>query len=183
MPALSIRELGGVFLRAGNLTFGGGDPTMAVLFRELVEKRRALAEPAYALAYALARLTPGTNLLAFCAAAGSFLRGWRGAVVAVVAASLPSAVLAVWLSYAYESGKDNAWIAAAFSAMSAAVVGMMAAGVLLLLRSQAPRAGWPVSLCVVGVAAALTMRQIAPPIAIIALAALAGLLLPQRVER
>ncbi len=180
MPGLSIRALGGVFLRAGNLTFGGGDPTMAALHRDLLERKAALDEAHYALAFAIARLTPGTNVLAFCAAAGSFLRGWRGAAVAVVAASLPSAALAVWLSHAYETGKDNAWIAAAFSSMSAAVAGMMAAGVLLLVRGQAPRAGWPVSLAIASAAGLLTARQIAPPLVVLGAAAAVGWLLPAR---
>jgi chromate transporter len=182
MTRLSIREIAAVFLRAGNLTFGGGDPTMAALYRELVEKRRALEETRYALAFALARLTPGTNVLAFCAAVGSFLRGARGAAVAVVAASLPSAALTVWLTHAYETGGNNLWMASAFAAMSAAVVGLMAAGVLLLARSQAPRTGWPMALAIAGAAAALAMGQAAPPVTILGAAALAGFALPLRGE-
>jgi len=39
VTSFSIRRLALLFLRVGNLTFGGGDPTMAALHRELVVSR------------------------------------------------------------------------------------------------------------------------------------------------
>jgi len=69
MPPASLKQLAWIFLRVGNLTFGGGDPTMAALQSELVAGRRWLDEEQYGLIYGLARITPGTNLLAFSAAA------------------------------------------------------------------------------------------------------------------
>jgi len=53
----------------------------------------------YGLAYGLARVTPGTNVLAFSAAVAWFLRGWPGALAAVVAGTIPSTILVAWLSY------------------------------------------------------------------------------------
>ena len=76
MPQPSLRRLTSIFFRVGNLTFGGGDPTMAALQSELVATRRWLDEEQYGLIYGLARITPGTNLLAFCAAAGWLIAGW-----------------------------------------------------------------------------------------------------------
>ena len=43
MPPVSLKRLTWIFVRVGNLTFGGGDPTMAALQSELVVTR-ALAE-------------------------------------------------------------------------------------------------------------------------------------------
>ena len=73
----SLRALGGVFARYGNLTLGGGSATIAVLQQEIVVKRGWLAQVPFSLSYALSRLTPGTNLLAFCTAAGWIFAGWR----------------------------------------------------------------------------------------------------------
>ena len=69
MPQVSLKRLTWIFLRVGNLTFGGGDPTMAALQSALVHARRWLDEEEYGLIYGLARITPGTNLLAFSAGA------------------------------------------------------------------------------------------------------------------
>ena len=76
MSLVPIRRLTVLFLRVGSLTFGGGDPTMAALQSELVVTRRWLTAEQYALIYALARITPGTNLLAFSAATAWQIRGW-----------------------------------------------------------------------------------------------------------
>jgi hypothetical protein len=67
MPRVSLKQLTWIFLRVGSLTFGGGDPTMAALQSELVVTRGWLTGEQYALIYGLARITPGTNLVAFSA--------------------------------------------------------------------------------------------------------------------
>ena len=79
---IRLRALAGIFLRIGNTTFGGGDPTIAALERELVERRRVVTAEEYGVTYALCRVTPGTNMLAFCAGIGWLLRGWPGAALA-----------------------------------------------------------------------------------------------------
>src|SRR3954469_5434568 len=92
-PTLKI--LTSTFFRIGNTTFGGGYVTIGMLAREFVERRRWLSSADFDLAFALARVTPGTNSIAFCAAVGSLMRGWVGALAAVLASTLPSALLAV----------------------------------------------------------------------------------------
>ncbi len=86
---------------------GGGDPTITVLQRELLERRKWLDEEQFALSYSLARVTPGTNVLAFCAASAWILGGWIGAMAAVFAASVPSPLLAVWLTVAFEASTQD----------------------------------------------------------------------------
>ncbi len=73
----TLRKLTGIFLRIGNTTFGGGLPTIAALQRELVEQRAWLSQEDYALAFSLARVTPGTNVIAFCTAVGAQILGAR----------------------------------------------------------------------------------------------------------
>ena len=67
MTKPSLAALTRLYLKIGNTTFGGGDPTMALLQRELIG-RQWITRDDFALAYSLARVTPGTNILAFCAA-------------------------------------------------------------------------------------------------------------------
>ena len=171
-----LRALTLLFLRIVNLTFGGGDPTMAALQRELVERRGWLAAEKYGLSYGLARVTPGTNLLAFCAATAWLLRGWRGALLALVAATVPSAVLVVWLSYAYQVLTANHYGAGAIGGMLAAAVGMMIAAAWNLARPHVRSRTWPRTLVLVAGSLALSLGLGMPPIQVLALAALAGLL-------
>src|SRR5258707_15650969 len=98
-----LRSLAAVFLRAGNLTFGGGDAITALLQRELVHRREWLTRDQYGLAQSLAKVTPGTAILAFCAATGWIVRRSAGALAAGLAVSVPSAALAVFLTLAFSS--------------------------------------------------------------------------------
>lgn len=145
---------------------------MAALQRELVEQRGWMSRAQYVLAFSLARITPGTNVLAFCAGAGWLIRGWTGAAIAVLATSVPSAMLAVWLSSAYTAWSSVAWVKHVFSAVAACAAGMTVAGAILLVRPHTAR-GWlrPLGL----VAAALLATQAGlSPIPVLAAAALVG---------
>ena len=176
MTQFSLKNFSWICLKVGNLTFGGGDPAMAVLQRELVSRRGCLDAGQYGMAYSLARVTPGTNILAFCAASAWMLRGTPGAVVAVLAVSLPSAALAVWLTYAYETWRSQALVTAAIGGMVAAATGMMAAGATLLLRQIAPRSGWMRAAVIAGASALLAGWGRVAPLQILAAAAVAGFL-------
>src|SRR5262245_51874930 len=116
-----------LFLRAGTFTFGGGSPTMAALYADLVTVRGWITAEQYGLVYALARLTPGTNLLAFGAGAAWFIAGWTGAALAVFGMSAPAAVCAVLLTAGYELWKHNAVAMSAIGGVLAASVGLMGA--------------------------------------------------------
>jgi chromate transporter len=129
-----VRKLTGIFLRIGNTTFGGGYVTMAMLGRELVDTRRWLTREKFDLAFALARVTPGTNVLAFCAAVGALICGVAGAVAAVLAVSAPSAVVAVLFMQGFESSQGNRIAMAAIGGTIAAVAGMMWATIWTILR-------------------------------------------------
>ena len=69
-PRPTLRAIASTFARYANTTFGGGSATIAVLKEQIVDRRTWLTPAEFHLSYALSRLTPGTNLLAFCTAAG-----------------------------------------------------------------------------------------------------------------
>ena len=58
---------------------------MAALQREF-DRRGWIDADQFAIAFGLARITPGTNIVAFCAATGWYLGGIAGAMVAVLTA-------------------------------------------------------------------------------------------------
>lgn len=85
-------------LRAGVLTFGGGNPTTAALQKSVVEERGWISGTDFALAFTLSRITPGTNLFACCSAVGYLIRGWPGAIVCLLIASVPSSIMTALLT-------------------------------------------------------------------------------------
>lgn len=134
MKRPSLATLGWILLRYGNLTFGGGTATITVLDREIVERRDLVLRDQAALSFALARLTPGTNLLAYCAAVGWLMRGLPGAFVALVAASLPCSLAAVLVTVLYEWWIHKPLFAIAMHGAAAAAVGVMFATGWTILR-------------------------------------------------
>jgi len=175
MRGPGIGPLAALFLRVGNTTFGGGDPTMAALQRELIHRHRWINDEQYGLAYSMARLTPGTNVLAFCAATGWLIRGVVGAMAAVTAASVPSAVLALWLLAAYQRWETNALVETAAASVMAAVVGMMAASALLLVLPRVRTGGLARCLILTTGSVLLSYRFSVSPLLLLLLAAVAGL--------
>jgi chromate transporter len=176
---LSITALARVFLRNGTFTFGGGDATTAALQRELVINRRWLSEHQFGACYAVSRVTPGTNLLAFCTAVGWALLGLRGALWALLLASIPGAAVLMLMTAFYSAATRNPWLVSAIHAALAAAVGIMLAAVWALLRGPL-RHGPARTLVVALPALLLSLYGLLSPLEVLASAAGFGLVAPQR---
>jgi chromate transporter len=162
-----------LFARVGVTVFGGGDPTIAILQREFY-RREWLSPEKFAIAFGLARLTPGTNVLAFCAATGWYILGIGGALAAVLAITIPASVLVVWLTRAYDLTAHYRLAQSIANALVAAAVGTMIGAAVLLVRSQAKRGRWlrPVGISTGAFLLAYVARL--SPLQVIGVAALVG---------
>lgn len=176
MADIRLRTLASTYFRIGNTTFGGGDPTMMALEKDLVENRKVLTMEQFGLSYLLARVTPGTNILAFCAATGYQLRGWRGALLAVSAVAVPSAIVAVAVSGAYQAWIANPWGAAAINATLAAAVGLMFGGAWLMVKPHLRRGSLIRTLTLLAFSLLLAGWVGLSPLQLIGVAAVAGAL-------
>ena len=138
----SVKKLTKIFLRIGNTTFGGGYVTIGMLGRELVDTRKWITAEKFDLAFALARVTPGTNLIAFCAAVGALICGIAGAIGAVFASTAPSSALAVLILQGFESWQGNRVAMAAIGGTVAAVAGMMWSTIWVIVRPHVGGLAW-----------------------------------------
>jgi chromate transporter len=177
MSRPSLQQLAQAFFRIGNTTFGGGLVTMTVLGRELVKRQQWIAESDYELAFAVARVTPGTSIIAFCAAAGWLILGWLGAFAAVFALTAPTAVLAVLLLQGIDSGASHPVVMSVVGATVAAVSGMMGATVLIIVRPFVKGAMPVLQTLIIGGGAFLASWKFnVNPLPILAIATIASLL-------
>jgi chromate transporter len=166
-----------VFARYANTTFGGGSATIAVLKEQVLAKRGWIDEHEFELNYALSRLTPGTNLLAFCTAAGWTNRRWPGAIVALIASSIPCSILAVLVTVFYEQLQGSVWFQAALGGALASAVAIMISTAWVFAEPHVKVAPWKAAV-VVPAAAALSLGIGLSPVKILLLAAVAGLAWP-----
>jgi chromate transporter len=173
----TLRELARALVVYGNFTYGGGSATIGTIHDEIVGKRKWLREESFQLSYALSRLTPGTNLLAFMACIGYLLRRFPGAVVTLLAGSIPCSAMAIGLSAVYEAGSDDrVVIVGTKGALAAAVAVMLNTGVTLL-RPHWRRAGKIKIATFLGGGFALTFVGLSP-LEVLLLAAAGGLVWP-----
>jgi chromate transporter len=176
MPGLA--QLAFVFARHANLTLGGGSATAATLHRELVERRRWLTETQFTLCFALGRITPGTNLLAFCTGFGWVLRGPSGAITALLASSIPCAMLVAILTALFDYWQPSPIAQAAIHGAVVAAVGITAKTCWTIAKPYFKGYG---RLRVILVSAAAFLLNVVPgipPIEVLMLAAVAGALMP-----
>jgi chromate transporter len=176
-PRLS--EIASVFARYGNLTFGGGSATIWVLRHEIETKRPWITHDQFQLCYGLSRLTPGTNLLAFCTAVGRLTRGWPGAVVALAAASLPCSLIAVAVTALFEIWMRNPWVKAALHGALASAIGIIVYTCWHLTRSNLRRSNWFRLACVLVGSIVLQSVFAMAPIRVLLLAAVVGAIWPK----
>jgi chromate transporter len=168
-----LAQIASIMARYGGLTFGGGLPTMAALRSETVERHRWLAPAQFSLAYALSRLTPGTNMLAFSTALGWQLRGVSGAVVALIASSLPCSIVTVLLTLGIEASRGNRWATLAIDGAAASTIGIVAASCWQLMRPHAG-SGERLRTVVLVVGAMLLQLADVAPVRVLLMAAIAG---------
>jgi chromate transporter len=122
----SLGEIADVFARYGNFTLGGGSATSAVIHGQVVTRRRWVNDQQFTLCFALGRLTPGTNVLAFCTGIGWVLRGLPGALVALLAASIPCTLIVIAITALFREWQGNAVAQAAIHGAVAAAVAITA---------------------------------------------------------
>lgn len=167
-----LGDLARVVLRAGTLTFGGGNPTTVALRRQMVDERGWLTEADVTLAYTLSRITPGTNLFACCAALGYMVRGWPGAIVCLLIASVPSSIITALLTIAM--GRILLWppATALMHGAIAVSVGLSLGSLFVLAQPYLTQGPLIRGLCLI--AAGFGLAELLPPIWVLAVCAAAG---------
>lgn len=165
------------FARAGNLTLGGGQPMIAELRRRVITERRWLPEEDFGLLYGIARLTPGTTILAFIAGMATRIQGPFGGAIAVVAGSLPAAMVIWLMTVFFAAWSTNRWVATAMLGAMAAVVALIVSSAWQILK---PLTSNPLAMVLFAVALFAGLADLASPITILLIAAAIGACRPKR---
>lgn len=173
----SLAELAGLFFRVGNTTFGSGATTIALISDEM-NRREWLPRWRTDLLLTIARVVPGTNLLAFVASTGHAVQGWRGATAALLALSVPASCGMILLTLGYQHWSGTRFGDAFITAAMSAIVGVIAGGGWLLAHPRFQRDSRLRT--VLMVAGAALLSQYLSPLVILVLAGIAGYFWPER---
>jgi chromate transporter len=173
----SLRQIASAFARYANFTLGGGSATTAVIHGEIVNRRHWVSEEQFALTFALARLTPGTNVLAFCTGVGWLLQRWSGAIL--LAASIPCTAIVILVTALFSKWQENPYAQAATKGAIAAAVAITVKTVWTIAHPHF-RSGNRLRVILIG-ASAFAMHVFLgfSPITVLLIAALVGCFLPE----
>src|SRR5215210_4256994 len=138
-PQAGLWPITGYFLKLGAIGFGGPAALVGYMHRDLVERRRWLAEETYQLALALAQIMPGPLAAQTAIAIGYFQAGILGATLVGLAFVIPSFLMVVALSMAYVAFGGLWWMQALFYGIGAAVIAIIAIAAYKLARSTNKR--------------------------------------------
>ena len=137
----AFREAFRFWLELGFVNFGGPAGQIALMHRELVERRKWIGEERFLHALNYCMLLPGPEAQQLAIYVGWMLHGARGGLVAGTLFIAPAFVLMLALSWIYAVHGQVAWVAALFGGLRAAVIAIVAAAVLRIGARALTRPG------------------------------------------
>ncbi|HLG53657.1 MAG TPA: chromate efflux transporter [Steroidobacteraceae bacterium] len=169
------------WLKLGFISFGGPAGQIAIMHREIVERRRWLAEQPFMHALNFCMLLPGPEALQLAIYLGWRMHGVAGGIVAGLCFIVPAVLLLLGLSFAYAIHGEVPAVAALLFGLQATVVALVLHALIRVARRAlsgwehwliAPAAfvlmAWklapfPLVLVVAALMGALARRGVAPP--------------------
>ena len=131
---VSLGEATRVWAKIGMLSFGGPAGQIAVMHRELVEKRRWISDARFLHALNYCMLLPGPEATQLAIYIGWMLHRTRGGLIAGVLFVLPGIVTLLALSIVYALYGQVPWVVAIFFGLKAAVLAVVIEAVLRIGR-------------------------------------------------
>ncbi|MGQ0430376.1 MAG: chromate efflux transporter [Gammaproteobacteria bacterium] len=171
------REAFRFWFRLGWISFGGPAGQIAIMHREVVDRRGWLDDASFMHALNFCMLLPGPEALQLAIWIGWRLHGTPGAIVAGLCFVGPALLILLGLSFVYALHGEVPAIAAVLMGLQATVIALIVQALLRLARRALVR---PVHWLLAGAAFALMVAKLAPFPAIIAGAALLGMLSSRR---
>jgi chromate transporter len=133
----SLFALGWELLKLGAVAFGGLGSTLALLQRRLGEQLGWVQQAEVSEGLAFTRALPGSTGIQLVAYLGHRLRGWPGALVATVTYIAPATLMMILAAAFSLALPDHPAVERALTGLQVGVVGLLAASMWRLARSEA----------------------------------------------
>lgn len=122
---LTLFAIASCFLKLGIQGFGGLGAVLALLARDLVERRGWLNASDLTEALTYTKLLPGSTIVQMVAYLGWKLRGVLGGLIATIAFLLPAFLVMLSLAISYRFLAQSAIVPSTLVGLTAAVVGLL----------------------------------------------------------
>ena len=144
----TLPELFWSFFKIGAFTFGSGYAMLPIIEKEVVDRKKWFESEDFYNHLALAQSSPGPIALNTAVFVGYRMRGWVGALTAVLGSVIPCFAIILTIAIFLGDIRDNQYVDAAFKGIRPAVVALIAVPCVRMLRPLK----WP--FIILGLAAA-----------------------------
>ena len=124
------------FFKIGLFTFGGGYAMIPLIQREVIKKKGWIDEKDFLDMLVLAQSTPGPIAVNTAVFVGYKTAGTMGAIAATLGTVLPSFIVILLLALFFVEVRENRYVDAAFRAMRPAVVALIVAPLMGLVKGM-----------------------------------------------
>lgn len=138
------QRLGELFWAFSVLSLQGFGGVLAVVHRELVDKRRWLTDAEFIEDWAVAQVMPGPNVCNLALVFGDRHMGWPGALSALAGLLVFPLLLLLAVATLFNQWADSSAVEGALRGMGAVAAGLIAGAALKLLQSLTRHALGPV---------------------------------------
>lgn len=128
-PVPSFNEALRFWWKLGWISFGGPAGQIAIMHKEIIERRRWMSEEHFLHALNFCMLLPGPEAQQLATYLGWRLHGARGGIAAGVLFVLPSMFILLGLSWLYMAGGSISWVNGLFYGLTAAVIAIVVSAV------------------------------------------------------
>jgi chromate transporter len=97
----SLKDVAGLFLKLGIISFGGPAAHIALMEQETVSRRRWLSREHFLDLLATTNLVPGPNAVEMASHIGFVRAGWPGLVVGGISFTLPAGLISLAVAWVY----------------------------------------------------------------------------------
>lgn len=170
----SVGSMALFFAKAGAFTFGSGLAIVPFLHEGLVNQHHWLSEQQFVDAVAMGLISPGPVVI-MATFAGYLVYGLTGAIVATIAVFVPVYLFVVVPGGLIRRHEQHLRLQGFIKGATAAAAGAIA-GAAIVIGQQVIEDGWSVLIALAALAVLLQRRVRVPEPALVALAALVGLI-------
>ena len=154
----TLLQLFWTFFKIGAFTFGSGYAMIPMIEKEVVDRRKWFDKDDFYDQFALASSAPGPFSLNTAVFVGYKLKGWWGALAAVLGAVIPSFVIILVIAIYLTEFRENRYVEAAFKGIRPAVIALIAVPFVNMLK----RLPWYFMLLGCAVAAVICWLGVSP---------------------
>jgi len=173
-------QLALTFLKIGTFGFGGPFSLLAIMEKEMVERRKWLSAEDFTQSVGIGTLTPGPIFFAATIYIGHRLRGIPGALVCGVCTLLPSFILVLAIAALYVELQSSPLVMAIVHGISVGVIGLFVSVVIKTGRSTMKDL-WSIAMVTVTFIL-LAFFKVDPLVLIVSAAVFGGLLLQPKTK-